>query len=102
MRRLCRGASRQGKSLLIPGAVIAVARKGRLIYYEAVGFRDKDANAPMIKPMTSVALMKLFEEGPVMVSAPVGKHLPMLGNMRVAASLENPSETVPAAARSGW
>ena len=92
----------------IPGAVIAVARKGKLVYYEAVGWRDKDANAPMTKdaifsiasmtkPMSSVALMQLFEEGRVMVSDPVGKHLPMLGNMRVAASLENPSETVPAA-----
>jgi CubicO group peptidase (beta-lactamase class C family) len=92
----------------IPGAVVAVARKGKLVYFEAVGFRDKDAGAPMAKdtifsiasmtkPMASVALMQLFEEGKVMVTDPVGRHLPMLGNMRVAASLENPSETVPAA-----
>src|SRR6478735_6904898 len=51
-----------------PGAVVAVARKGKLVYYEAVGWRDKEANAPMTKdaifsiasmtkPMTSVALM---------------------------------------------
>ena len=91
----------------IPGAVVAVARKGKLVYYEAVGWRDKAANAPMTtdtifsiasmtKPMTSVALMQLSEEGRVLVTDPVGKHLPMLGNMRVAASLENPSETVPA------
>ena len=92
----------------IQGAVVAVARKGKLVYYEAVGWRDKDASAPMArdtifsiasmtKPMASVALMQLFEEGTVMVTDPVGKHLPMLGNMRVAASLENPAETVPAA-----
>ncbi len=78
--------------------MIAVARKGTLVYHEAVGFRDKDANAPMTKgaifsiasmtkPMTSVALMQLFEEGPVMVSDSFGKHLPMLANMRVGLAI---------------
>lgn len=90
-----------------PGAVVAVARKGKLVYYEAIGWRDRAAKAPMTKdaifsiasmtkPMSSVALMQLFEEGRVMVSDPVGKHLPMLANMRVAPNLENPAETVPA------
>src|SRR5436190_13207096 len=91
----------------IPGAVVAVARKGKLIYYEAVGWRDKDAGAPMTKdaifsiasmtkPMVSVALLQLSEEGRVLVSDPVGKYLPALANMRVAASLDNPADTVPA------
>ena len=90
-----------------PGAVVAVARKGKLVYYEAIGWRDKEANAPMTKdaifsiasmtkPMTSVALMQLFEEGKVMVFDPVGKHLPMLANMRVAPDPERPDETVAA------
>jgi len=90
-----------------PGAVVAVARRGKLVYYEAVGWRDKEANAPMTrdaifsiasmtKPMSSVALMQLFEEGRVLVSDPVGKHLPMLANKRVAPDLEKPTETVPA------
>src|ERR1700682_4512351 len=33
----------------IPGALVAVARKDKLVYYEAVGWRDKDAGAPMAK-----------------------------------------------------
>ena len=91
----------------MPGAVVAVARKGKLVYFEAIGWRDKEANAPMTKdaifsiasmtkPMTSVALMQLFEEGKVLVSDPVGKHLPMLAAMRVAPDHDKPSETVPA------
>ena len=91
----------------LPGAVVAVARNGKLVYYEAIGWRDKEANAPMpkdaifsiasmTKPMSSVALMQLFEEGKVLVSDPVGKHLPMLANMRVAPDPEKPGETVPA------
>ena len=91
----------------LPGAVVAIARQGKLVYYEAVGFRDKDAGAPMTrdaifsiasmtKPMTSVALLQLSEEGRVLISDPVGKYLPPLANMRVAASLDNPADTVPA------
>ena len=33
----------------IPGAVVAVARRGKLVYYESVGFLDKDAGKPMPK-----------------------------------------------------
>lgn len=91
----------------LPGAVVAVARRGKLVYYEAIGYRDKDANAPMTKetifsiasmtkPMVSVALLMLSEEGKVLISDPVGKYLPPLANMRVAASLDNPADTVPA------
>ena len=54
----------------IPGAVVAVARHGRLAYLEGIGYRDKAANASlwadaifsiasMTKPMTSVAIMIL-------------------------------------------
>ena len=54
----------------IPGAVVIVARKGRIAYAEAVGFRDKAAGsrmtmdsifriASMTKPMVSVAAMML-------------------------------------------
>lgn len=91
----------------LPGAVVAIARKGKLAYYEAVGFRDKDANAPMpkdaifsiasmTKPMSSVALLQLQEEGRVLLSDPLGKHLPDLANRKVAASLDDPSKTVDA------
>ena len=31
----------------IPGAVIAVARRGKIVYFEAFGYRDKAAGAPM-------------------------------------------------------
>src|SRR5713101_1028929 len=73
----------------LTGAVVAVARKGKLVYYEAIGYRDKAANAPMTKdtifsiasmtkPMTSVALLMLSEEGKVLISDPVGKYLPQI------------------------
>ncbi|HEU4650663.1 MAG TPA: serine hydrolase domain-containing protein, partial [Croceibacterium sp.] len=33
----------------IPGAVVIVVRRGKVAYFDAVGFRDKAANAPMTK-----------------------------------------------------
>jgi CubicO group peptidase (beta-lactamase class C family) len=58
----------------IPGAVVVVARKGRVAYVQAVGFRDKTAGAPMTpdaifriasmtKPIVTVAALSLWEEG---------------------------------------
>ncbi len=91
----------------IPGAVVAIARKGKLVYFEALGFRDKESGVPMTtdaifsiasmtKPMTSVALMTLFEEDRVLPSDAVGQYLPALARMRVASNLDNPGETIPA------
>ncbi|MGE0717375.1 MAG: serine hydrolase domain-containing protein [Alphaproteobacteria bacterium] len=79
----------------IPGAVVAIARKGKLAYFEAFGFHDKEAGTPMTKdaifsiasmtkPMTSVAVMMLHEEGKLLVSDPIGRYFPAMGKMPVA------------------
>jgi CubicO group peptidase (beta-lactamase class C family) len=71
----------------IPGAVMIVARHGRVAFAEACGFRDRAAGAPMpldaifriasmSKPITSVAAMMLAEEGRLQISAPVAEYLP--------------------------
>jgi len=96
----------------LPGAVVAVVRRGKLAYYEAFGFRDKEAGVPMTKdtifaiasmtkPMTSVAVMMLGEEGRLFVSDPVGRYLPPLAKMAVAVQKKGPDgqdvvETEPA------
>jgi CubicO group peptidase (beta-lactamase class C family) len=92
----------------IPGAVVGIARHGKLAYLEAVGYRDKAANAPMwadaifsiasmTKPMTSVAIMMLHEEGRLLLGDPASKFLPKLAGMKVAKSLSSDVlETVPA------
>jgi len=78
----------------MPGAVIAIQRKGQLAYFETVGYRDPATKAPMprdaifsiasmTKPMVSVAIMMLHEEGKLALSDPVGKFLPPLANRRV-------------------
>jgi len=97
----------------LPGAVIAIARHGRLIFHEAVGrLRPDDptpiprdalfAIASMTKPITGVAALLLWEAGCLGLADPVERFLPQLGNRRVAVLTERvragqtPIETVPA------
>lgn len=78
----------------LPGMVVAVARKGKLVYFEAFGWRDKQAGvkmttdtifslASMTKPMVGVATMALYEKGRLLLGDPVGKYLPELGQLDV-------------------
>ena len=78
----------------LPGVTIMVARKGQVVYANAMGARDAtkpDAMAvnslfriySMTKPITSVAAMILVEEGKLQLSDTVAKHLPAFKDMRV-------------------
>jgi CubicO group peptidase (beta-lactamase class C family) len=97
----------------VPGAVVAVARRGHLVFHEAVGFLGPDRSIPMpgdalfaiasmTKPVTGVAGLLMWEEGRLQMGDPVEKFLPQLGNRRVAVLNErvlagqDPIETVPA------
>jgi CubicO group peptidase (beta-lactamase class C family) len=79
---------------LLPGAVTLIARHGKVAYYEAVGFQDRENQLPMktdaifriaslSKPITSVAVMMLVEEGQVQLEDPVSAYLPELRNLQV-------------------
>ncbi len=41
----------------LPGAVVAIARKGKLVYFEAIGFQDKPAGKVMAKNPSSVSTL---------------------------------------------
>ncbi|MCW5605523.1 MAG: beta-lactamase family protein, partial [Burkholderiales bacterium] len=80
----------------LPGAVLAIARHGRLGYFEAFGHLDPAARTPMTtdaifsiasmtKPMASVGALMLAEEGRMLTNEPVGRYLPQLADMRVSA-----------------
>jgi CubicO group peptidase (beta-lactamase class C family) len=86
----------------IPGAVALVARKGRIAYHEAFGARDPATRAPMTrdaifriysmtKPVTSVAIMMLQEEGRLVLNDPVSKFLPQLTKLQVAVEKKDAS-----------
>lgn len=82
----------------IPGVAIAIARHGKLAYQSHIGFRDIAGQAPieddtifriasMSKIITSVAVLKLFEQGKLQLSDPISKYIPALEDMEV---LEDP------------
>ena len=79
----------------IAGAVAIVARRGRVVHFEAYGMRHREVQAPMrtdtifriysmTKPVVAVAAMMLFEEGSLSLHAPVSDYLPELGGLKVA------------------
>ncbi|MGB7976849.1 MAG: serine hydrolase domain-containing protein [Roseiarcus sp.] len=79
----------------LPGAVVMVARKGKIVYSDAIGFQDKGAEAPMkldsifriysmTKPLVSVAAMMLVEDGVIQLTDPVSKFLPAFKDMQVS------------------
>src|SRR3954469_10235863 len=87
---------------LVPGAVVAIARGGKLAYLQAIGFQDRAKTVPMktnsifwiasmSKPVTSVAAMILVEEGKLELDAPVSRYLPELQQMRVAFQKTHPA-----------
>jgi CubicO group peptidase (beta-lactamase class C family) len=97
----------------IAGAVVLVARKGRVAYLASVGFRDQTAGAPMTpdaifriasmtKPIVTVAAMTLYEEGRLFPSDPVSKYIPAFGKLQVGVERVEPGtgqhvvSTVPA------
>jgi CubicO group peptidase (beta-lactamase class C family) len=79
----------------MPGVVVMVARNGRLVYSDTIGFQNKATGKPMpkdaifriysmTKPLVSVAAMMLVEDGKLELTDPVSKFLPAMKNMQVS------------------
>jgi CubicO group peptidase (beta-lactamase class C family) len=91
----------------IAGAVLLVARHGKLAYLEAIGKQDVEANvamssdsifriASMTKPVTSVAAMILADQGRINLSDPISKYLPEFKFMKVAVARKSEANGAPA------
>ena len=79
----------------IAGAVTLVARRGKVVHFSAIGNRDAESGTPMThdtifriasmtKPIASVALMMMYEEGHFQLRDPISKWLPEFADMSVA------------------
>lgn len=84
-----------------PGAVMLVARNGRIVYFESVGQLDPAGGKPMTrdaifrlysmtKPYTSVAIMMLMEEGKLRLTDPVSRYIPAFANLQVSMATTDP------------
>jgi CubicO group peptidase (beta-lactamase class C family) len=83
------------KNRRVPGAVLMIKRHGNVAYFEAFGLQDTQSGAPMrkdsifriyslTKPIISVAVMIVWEEGRFDLDDPISKYLPELKDLKVA------------------
>lgn len=90
----------------IAGGVTMMSRHRKVIHLKAVGMADREEKTPMrtdaifriasmTKPITSVAIMMLHEQGKLGVDDPVSKYIPEFKNPKVLVSV-NPLKTEPA------
>ena len=81
----------------LTGALTAIYRNGRLAHYSTLGLMDREQNKPvlwdsiyriysMTKPITSVALMTLYERGLFQLDDPVAEYIPEFKNLEVYVS----------------
>ena len=81
------------------GIVTLIARRGRVAHLKAFGMAERESNSPMradslfrlysmTKPVTSVALLMLYEEGKFQLSDPLEKYIPAFKEVQVFAGME--------------
>jgi CubicO group peptidase (beta-lactamase class C family) len=91
----------------LAGAVAVVARRGKIAYMKSIGRQDIEADidmsadtifriASMTKPITSVAVMMLCQDGVVHLDDPVSKYIPDFTDVTVLAPNQQDGETIPA------
>lgn len=78
----------------LPGVQVLISRRGQLVHHDCYGWTDVEAEVPvrddtiyriysMTKPITSVGLMMLFEEGAFLLENPISRYLPEFAESQV-------------------
>ena len=92
----------------MPGAVLAVAKNGKLVIYKSYGFLNKATNTPMpldaifnlasmTKVMAAVGALTFYEEGKMPLNAPISNWYPQMKDMKVGiVAADGSLTTVPA------
>jgi CubicO group peptidase (beta-lactamase class C family) len=94
----------------LSGAVVVIARRGKLAYLDALGWDDVEARSQMnrrtifrmassSKPVTAVAILMLMEEGKLQLGDPVSKFLPEFKKMKVKETMPLTGEPEPVPAK---
>jgi CubicO group peptidase (beta-lactamase class C family) len=119
LARICRAFPRRGRPVArtarqvdrgcveidgrkIPGAVLLIARQGKVAYFESFGRRDGSTDVPMArdalfriysmtKPIASVAAMMLVEDGRLALDDPVARYIPEFASVSVG--VEKPGQS---------
>jgi CubicO group peptidase (beta-lactamase class C family) len=92
----------------IPGVTVMVARRGQIGWFEALGRQNPAQSAPMTrdsifriysmtKPIVSIGIMQLVEDGYLVLSEPLTKYIPEFANQKVAVENNGKLDLVPLA-----
>src|SRR5215475_1159975 len=94
LERLSDGFKREVDKGTLPGATVLVARKGQIGWFDAIGRQNPSDSRPMAhdtifrifsmtKPIVSVGIMMLVEEGQLLLAEPVAKFIPEFARQKV-------------------
>lgn len=106
LQRLSDAFRREVDKGTLPGATVLIARRGQVGWFDAVGRQSPAAAAPMAqdtifrifsmtKPIVSVAIMALVEDGHFLLSDPVAKFIPEFAEQKVGVDNNGELELVP-------
>jgi CubicO group peptidase (beta-lactamase class C family) len=90
----------------LPGATVMVARRGQIGWFEALGKQSPEASTPMAKdsifrifsmtkPIVSVGIMMLIEDGYFLLGDPVAKFIPEFADQKVGVENNGKLDLVP-------
>ena len=88
----------------IPGGAAIVARDGKIVYEACYGYRDIASKTPlqktdlfritsMSKPLTTVSVLQLYEQGKLKLNDPLSKYIPSFSHPAVLASFNRKDST---------
>jgi CubicO group peptidase (beta-lactamase class C family) len=94
LQRLSDAFKREIDKGTMPGATLIVARRGQIGWFEALGKQSPAASTPMArntifriysmtKPIVSIGIMMLLEEGHFILNDPVAKYIPEFADQKV-------------------
>jgi CubicO group peptidase (beta-lactamase class C family) len=106
LQRMSDAFKREVDKGTLPGATVMVARRGQIGWFDAIGRQSPDASAPMsrdtifrifsmTKPIVSVGIMMLIEDGHFLLSDPVSKFIPEFANQKVGVENNGKLDLVP-------
>jgi CubicO group peptidase (beta-lactamase class C family) len=106
LQRMSDAFKREVDKGTLPGATVMVARRGQIGWFDAIGQQNPAASAPMThdslfrifsmtKPIVSIGIMMLVEDGHFILGDPVSKFIPEFADQKVGVENNGKLELVP-------
>ncbi|ETR75595.1 beta-lactamase [Afipia sp. P52-10] len=107
LKNLSQTIGREVDKGTLPGAVVMIGRRGKVAHFDAIGRQGPDSDAKMrpdsvfrifsmTKPIVSLGIMQLVEDGLILINDPLSKYIPAFAKMQVGVPREGKLHLVPA------